>query len=102
MAPSQHATWRAHGHQVSVVDDLSRGHEHDVPHDILSVKRLQETESRKKLLEGVDAVIHFAARREGDPASLVADSTKLQREPGWKEQRSSSEQILKDAWDFIS
>src|SRR5208337_4226678 len=51
------------GHQVIVVDDLSRGHQHNVdgiPFHRLSVA---ETESLTSLLssEQVDAVVHFAA-----------------------------------------
>lgn len=49
------------GHEVVVVDDLSRGHRHSVPAGILNVLRLQETVELAPLLEGVDAVVHFAA-----------------------------------------
>jgi UDP-glucose-4-epimerase GalE len=42
----------------------------------------------------------IAPRRNGDAASLVADSTRLQQELGWRERRSSLEQILRDAWEF--
>jgi UDP-glucose-4-epimerase GalE len=49
------------GFEVLVADDLSRGHRHSVPPEILNVVRLQDTGALTKLLEGVDAVIHFAA-----------------------------------------
>lgn len=49
------------GHQVVVVDDLSRGYAGSVPADILNATRLQDTDALAKLLEGVDAVVHFAA-----------------------------------------
>ena len=49
------------GFEVSIVDDLSRGHRHAVPPDLLHVARLQDTDRLTKLLEGVDAVVHFAA-----------------------------------------
>ena len=49
------------GFDVLVVDDLSRGHRHTVPESILHVVSLQDTVALTKLLEGVDAVIHFAA-----------------------------------------
>lgn len=42
----------------------------------------------------------IAPRREGDAASLVADSTKLRRKLGWEPRRSSLRQIVQDAWDF--
>jgi UDP-glucose 4-epimerase len=51
----------AQGHQVEVVDDLSRGHRENVPQNLLTVLRLQDTGALAKRLEGVDAVIHFAA-----------------------------------------
>ncbi len=49
------------GFDVLVADDLSRGHRHSVPPDILRIVRLQDTAALTKLLEGVDAVVHFAA-----------------------------------------
>ena len=49
------------GFEVLVVDDLSRGHRHAVPQNLLHVVRLQDTGALTKLLEGVDAVVHFAA-----------------------------------------
>jgi UDP-glucose-4-epimerase GalE len=49
------------GFEVLIVDDLSRGHRHAVPPDLLHVARLQDTDRLSKLLEGVDAVVHFAA-----------------------------------------
>ncbi len=39
-------------------------------------------------------------RREGDPPSLVADSSKLQKKLAWKPQRDSLERIVADAWQF--
>jgi UDP-glucose 4-epimerase len=52
---------RKRGFEVLVVDDLSRGHRHNVPPELLHVFHLQETASLVPLLEGVDAVVHFAA-----------------------------------------
>lgn len=49
------------GFEVVVADDLSRGHRHAVPANLLNVVRLQDTAALVKLLEGVDAVMHFAA-----------------------------------------
>ncbi len=39
-------------------------------------------------------------RREGDPPSLVADSSKLQTKLGWKPTRADLERIVGDAWTF--
>ncbi len=52
---------RQRGFNVLVADDLSRGHRHNVPPELLRVVHLQETASLAPLLEGVDAVVHFAA-----------------------------------------
>jgi UDP-glucose 4-epimerase len=49
------------GFEVLVADDLSRGHREAVPANLLNVVRLQDTSRMTKLLEGVDAVVHFAA-----------------------------------------
>jgi UDP-glucose 4-epimerase len=49
------------GYDVVVVDDLSRGHRNNVPPERLRVLRLQNTAALVPLLEGVDAVVHFAA-----------------------------------------
>src|SRR5579871_117300 len=49
------------GHEVVVIDDLSRGQCHNVAPERLKVLRLQETGAVARLLEGVDAVVHFAA-----------------------------------------
>lgn len=49
------------GHQVVVADDLSRGYRHNVSPERLHVLRLQDSNALAPLLEGVDAVVHFAA-----------------------------------------
>ena len=41
-----------------------------------------------------------AARREGDPAVLVASSEAIQRELGWRPQRPELEAILESAWEW--
>ncbi|HVO99668.1 MAG TPA: UDP-glucose 4-epimerase GalE [Bryobacteraceae bacterium] len=52
---------RKRGYEVLVADDLSRGHRHAVPPETLHHVRLQDTDAMARLLEGVDAVVHFAA-----------------------------------------
>lgn len=49
-----------HGYDVLVLDDLSRGYAYNVAPQRLHVVRLQQTGVVAKLLEGVDAVLHFA------------------------------------------
>ncbi len=44
----------------------------------------------------------MGTRREGDPAMLVADSTRLQTELGWKPEYSSLEKIVETAWAWAN
>lgn len=63
-------------------------------------------QSVKQVLAAVECVtgrkVPFTVgpRREGDPPSLVADSSKLQGALGWKPKRASLDQIVADAWAF--
>jgi UDP-glucose-4-epimerase GalE len=62
--------------------------------------------SVKEVLTAVERVTGKPAphsigpRREGDPPSLVADSSKLQSALGWKPKRADLERIVRDAWHF--
>jgi UDP-glucose 4-epimerase len=42
--------------------------------------------------------VTLGPRREGDPPVLVADSTRLQKELGWKPELSSPQKIVETAW----
>jgi UDP-glucose 4-epimerase len=42
--------------------------------------------------------VHDALRRSGDPAILVADSTRARRELGWLPRYAALETIIKHAW----
>ena len=42
--------------------------------------------------------VRYGARREGDPARLVADSAKARLELGWQPVRSDLPSIVADAW----
>jgi UDP-glucose 4-epimerase len=44
--------------------------------------------------------IRVGARRQGDPAILVATHDRVVRELGWKPRFSSLQQIVKSAWDW--
>ena len=62
--------------------------------------------SVKEVLSAVERVtgkkvpFEIGPRREGDPPSLVADSTKLQKNLGWSPQRAELDRIVGDAWRF--
>jgi UDP-glucose-4-epimerase GalE len=60
------------GYDVTVVDNLSRGHREVVPHGLLHVLSLQDTDKLADLLrqQQCEAVIHFAAH------ALVGESMK--------------------------
>jgi UDP-glucose 4-epimerase len=63
-------------------------------------------QSIKQVLAAVERVtgktvpFELGPRREGDPPSLVADSTKLQTKLGWKPKRADLDRIVSDAWHF--
>jgi UDP-glucose 4-epimerase len=56
------------GHQVAVLDDLSTGHADAVPHGAAFTRGEVRYQAEGMLADGVDAVLHFAAK------SLVAES----------------------------
>ena len=62
--------------------------------------------SVKEVITAVEAVTGkkvpqtIGQRREGDPASLVADSQKLEKTLGWRPKRTELERIVRDAWQF--
>jgi UDP-glucose 4-epimerase len=45
--------------------------------------------------------VRVAPRRAGDPAVLVASSTKIEKELGWKPLRPGLDEIVGDAWRFF-
>ena len=64
--------------------------------------------SVKEIVNAVEAVtgkkvpVTMGPRREGDPPVLVADSTRLQKELGWKPEFSSPRQIVETAWAWAT
>ncbi len=52
-----------------------------------------------KKITGIDFKVEVAPRRAGDPAVLVADSTKAQQVLGWKPQYSLT-RIIETAWNW--
>jgi UDP-glucose 4-epimerase len=62
-----------------------------------SVREVVET-ARK--VTGIDFPVRETWRRAGDPPSLVADSSRLKKELGWKPSHDNLEYIIKTAWDW--
>ncbi len=94
------------------VSDLAEAHIFAVEHllnggpsDVFNVGT-GTGQSVKQVLAAVERVTGKPAphtigpRREGDPPSLVADSTKLQTKLGWKPKRAEIDRIVADAWAF--
>lgn len=63
-----------------------------------SVRELIET---AKKVTGRDIKVREADRRPGDPASLVADSSAIQRDWNWQPRHAQLEEIIGDAWRWM-
>jgi len=53
-----------------------------------------------KQVTGRDFTVNYDARRAGDPASLVADSSHAKRELGWQPKYADLESIVEHAWNW--
>jgi UDP-glucose 4-epimerase len=62
-----------------------------------SVREVVET-ARK--VTGIDFPVRETGRRAGDPPSLVADSSRLRKELGWKPSHDDLEYIIRTAWEW--
>ena len=94
------------------VSDLAEAHIVAVEHllnggasDVFNVgtgsgKSVKEVLAAVERVTGKKAPHSIGPRREGDPPSLVADSTKLQKSLGWRPKRADLDTIVRDAWDF--
>lgn len=71
--------------------NLGTGTGHSVREVVDTVKRVSERDFR----------VDECPRRAGDPAKLVADSTRAQQALGWHAQHSDLETIVRDAWQFF-
>ena len=75
---------------ASDVFNCGYGHGYSVNEVIDMVKRVT----------GVDFPVMQAQRRDGDPAELIADSSKIQRILGWKPRFNDLEYIVRTAWEW--
>lgn len=62
-----------------------------------SNRQIAETARR---VTGIDFTIKTGPRRPGDPDELVADSSRLQKELGWKPRYSDLDTIIGSAWKW--
>lgn len=61
---------------------------------------VREIVTEVKKVTGVDFPVEEAPRRAGDPAILVADSSKIQNELGWKPEHDDLNVIIKTAYEW--
>ena len=61
---------------------------------------VKEVVREVKKVAGVDFKVVETGRREGDPPSLVADSSLIKRELGWSPTHNDLEFIIKTAWEW--
>ena len=61
---------------------------------------IKEVIDAAKKVTGTDFEVKSGKRRDGDPARLVADSTRLQKELGWKPEFTDLETIIQHAWEW--
>ena len=61
---------------------------------------VREVVEKVKQVTGVDFRINETARRAGDPPSLVADSSRIRNELGWKPSHDDLEYIIRTAWQW--
>lgn len=63
---------------------------------------VREVVDAVKKITGVNFKTVEAPRREGDPAALVADNTKIKKTLGWTPAYDDLDYIVKTAWDWES
>ncbi len=61
---------------------------------------VREVIDAARRVTGIDMKVEAAARRAGDPPSLVASSEKFQSELGWRPKLASLEAIIETAWKW--
>src|SRR5579863_8087936 len=63
---------------------------------------VREVLSAVEKVTGKKVPFQMGPRRDGDPPTLVADSTRLQRELGWKPEYSDLHRIVETAWAWAN
>ncbi|MCE5311707.1 MAG: UDP-glucose 4-epimerase GalE [Nitrospiraceae bacterium] len=63
---------------------------------------VKEVVDAVKKITGIDFKTIEAPRREGDPAALIADNTKIKKTLGWAPKYDDLLYIVKTAWDWES
>ena len=61
---------------------------------------VREVVEKVKQVTGVDFRVNETARRAGDPPSLIADSSRIRGELGWRPDHDDLEYIIRTAWQW--
>jgi UDP-glucose 4-epimerase len=61
---------------------------------------IREVLDMARKITGKDITAVTGARRPGDPATLIADSTRIQKELGWAPEFGELHQIIETAWNW--
>lgn len=61
---------------------------------------VREVVNMSKKVTGIDFPVEETDRRAGDPPALVADSSILMKETGWKPKHNDLEYIIRTAWNW--
>jgi len=61
---------------------------------------VREVVDKVRKVTGMDFRVRETGRREGDPPSLIADSSRIKKELGWKPSHDDLEYIIKTAWEW--
>lgn len=95
-----HVSDLAEAHVVAVEHLLSGGKSDAFNVGTGSGHSVKEVVTAAERVTGKHVPRTIGPRREGDPASLVADSKKLQQTLGWRPERADLDRIVADAWQF--
>jgi UDP-glucose 4-epimerase len=61
---------------------------------------VQQVVNCAREVTGRETTVNIEARRQGDPAILVADATRAKNELGWNPKLSNLEKIIETAWNW--
>jgi len=75
---------------ASRVFNCGYGHGYSVREVVLMVKQIT----------GIDFPVREVDRRQGDPPALVADSSRIKKELGWRPNHDDLAYIIKTAWEW--
>ena len=95
-----HVSDLAEAHIVAVEHLLQGGKSDSFNVGTGSGHSVKEVLAAVERVTGKKAPYSIGPRREGDPPSLVADSSKLQKALGWRPKRADLDGIVRDAWQF--